>query len=296
MQTGDNVARWFLAGNAVAVLTAGGEFISNSKLQRLLYYAQGLHLALHDSQLFAEPILAGSYGGVVQSVYDKYSANGVDGIKDFEPPIKNFNEQEEATLQFAQENFGQFSSWKLSRMNCEETPYKDTPRNEIISLDKLKNYFLEHYVEEACVHDVAKYILGKTKKMSKYKLNFLCFYSLAFHYIRTGKYLFKEKFYLKLKSNAIGRPTCYELIEPLENHFVIKSEMVDGDTGMLSSDEKKSIAVALSYYGDNAPFVLLGEVEEHLGEWRDGGGALLEDGTIPLESFGKYLEQKIEKI
>ena len=147
MQTATNVARWFLSRNQVKVMTGGADLISNLKLQKLLYYAQGIYLALYDEPLFEEPIVAWQYGPVVESVYQQYKRNESDGIRDFSPPKENFSEQEEATLQFVQKAFGQFSAWKLADMTHEETPWRDTPRNEIVSTDKIKSYFAEHYVE-----------------------------------------------------------------------------------------------------------------------------------------------------
>ena len=147
MQTAENVALWFLSRNKVRSLSGEHDFISNLKLQKLLYYAQGMHLALYEEPLFPEAITAWQYGPVVESVYQKYKDNGADGIKIFESPTENFSEREEKTLQFTQEAFGQFSAWKLANMTHEESPWQDTKTNEVIPLNKIKKYFEEHYVE-----------------------------------------------------------------------------------------------------------------------------------------------------
>lgn len=148
MQTADNVARWFLSRNRARNMGFEEDFISNLKLQKLLYYAQGIYLALYDEPLFDDSIVAWQYGPVVETVYQEYKMNGADGIKEFKNPEENFTEHEEATLQFVQEAFGQFTAWKLTDMTHEETPWRETPRNEIIAKDKIKAYFEEHYVEE----------------------------------------------------------------------------------------------------------------------------------------------------
>ncbi|MDR1531499.1 MAG: DUF4065 domain-containing protein [Clostridiales bacterium] len=49
-----------------------GEGLSNMKLQKLLYYAQGVHLARTGKPLFDETIKAWDYGPVVPQVYRKY--------------------------------------------------------------------------------------------------------------------------------------------------------------------------------------------------------------------------------
>lgn len=147
MQTADNVARWFLSRNRVRSLGGEADLISNLKLQKLLYYAQGIHLALYGAPLFADPIEAWQYGPVVESVYQTYKHNGADAIKIFEPPAENFSEQEESTLQFVEKAFGQFSAWKLMDMTHAETPWKETRINEEIKPVEIQRYFEEHYVE-----------------------------------------------------------------------------------------------------------------------------------------------------
>ena len=148
MQTADNVARWFLSRNNLKFLAEDTEYISNLKLQKLLYYAQGIHLAVYGRILFEEPIVAWTHGPVVESVYHRYKANGSKGITDFENPIENFTEEEENTLQYTQNSFGQFSAWKLRELTHNETPWKSTERNAIIPVEKIGKYFEEHYVEQ----------------------------------------------------------------------------------------------------------------------------------------------------
>jgi len=147
MQNADNVARWFLSRNRLRSLSGESDFISNLKLQKLLYYAQGIHLALYGKPLFNDPIEAWQYGPVVDSVYQTYKTNGSDAIKKFDNPKENFSDSEEVALQFTQEAFGQFSAWKLADMTHEESPWKETEINQIITLDKIQKYFEEHYVE-----------------------------------------------------------------------------------------------------------------------------------------------------
>ena len=46
-----------------------GELMSNMKLQKMLYYQQGFHLAYFNTPLFEENIEAWMYGPVVPCVY-----------------------------------------------------------------------------------------------------------------------------------------------------------------------------------------------------------------------------------
>ena len=57
---------------ASAKNTAGGELMSNLKLQKMLYYEQGFHLAKFNTPLFDEEIEAWMYGPVVPAVYNHF--------------------------------------------------------------------------------------------------------------------------------------------------------------------------------------------------------------------------------
>ena len=144
MQTADNVARWFLSRNLVR---AEPDLISNLKLQKLLYYAQGLHLAMHNKPLFLDHIVAWQYGPVVESVYRIYAGYGFNPIVKFEKPVENFHGNERDILQFTLREFGQFSPWKLSDMVREESPWVDTDSNRVISRAKIKWFFKKHYID-----------------------------------------------------------------------------------------------------------------------------------------------------
>ena len=147
MQTVTNVARWFFSRSRARAVSGEEHFLTNPKLQKLLYYAQGMHLALYGVPLFEDKIIKWQYSPVVESVYQEYKENGADFILNFENPVENFSADEEAALQFVQDAFGQFSAWKLAEMIREETPWKETATNEEIPREKIRDYFEKHYVE-----------------------------------------------------------------------------------------------------------------------------------------------------
>lgn len=146
MQTADNVAKWFLSRNQVRFMGSDTEYITNLKLQKLLYYAQGMHLGFYGEKIFDEPILAWAYGPVVKSVYDQYKGNESHGIFEFDFPVENFTDKEEDTLQFVNDSFGQFSAWKLVDMTHSETPWKSALPGGEISVDVIQKYFRDNYV------------------------------------------------------------------------------------------------------------------------------------------------------
>ena len=59
----------------------GGDLLTNLKLQKMLYYEQGFHLAYFNEPLFEEPIEAWQYGPVVPVVYNYYKSRGRNGIE-----------------------------------------------------------------------------------------------------------------------------------------------------------------------------------------------------------------------
>ena len=146
--TAAQVAKWVLAHNRIATDEEGAEYISNLKLQKLLYYAQGVFLAVTDKPLFDDDIVAWLQGPVVESVYHQYKANGAQGIpfdEDFD--FSEFTPEENELLTEVYDVFGQYSALKLRNMTHEETPWKETKQNDIISLQIIKDYFKKEYIE-----------------------------------------------------------------------------------------------------------------------------------------------------
>lgn len=145
--TASQVARWFLAYNRVAEAEEGAEYISNLKLQKLLYYAQGCFLAVTDKPLFSDDIVAWQHGPVVECVYHEYKANGANGIHftdDFD--FSEFTDKENALLKEVYDTFGQYSAWKLRNMTHAETPWLTTEQSKVIAPEKIKEYFKQEYL------------------------------------------------------------------------------------------------------------------------------------------------------
>lgn len=70
MQTAASIARYI-----VRFFQQVGDPISNLKLQKLLYYCQGWHLALRDTPLFQDRLEAWVHGPVQPGVYGTYKYN-----------------------------------------------------------------------------------------------------------------------------------------------------------------------------------------------------------------------------
>ena len=76
-----DVARWFLQRNFLQMETEGAEYISNLKLQKLLYYAQGVYVGITGIRLFEDALVAWEHGPVVIDVYHEYARYGAGGIE-----------------------------------------------------------------------------------------------------------------------------------------------------------------------------------------------------------------------
>ena len=134
-----DVARYFLCQ---VNSDDAGDLISNLKLQKLLYYAQGFSLALLGKPLFSEPIEAWTHGPVVPSVYQVYKDYSASAIPC--PIDLDFDSFDPEVLELLDEVYavyGQFSAWKLRDMTHEEAPWIQTPQGQEISHDKMVEYF-----------------------------------------------------------------------------------------------------------------------------------------------------------
>lgn len=133
------VADYFLAKQD----TEAGDTISNLKLQKLVYYAQGFHLAIFNKPLFNEQIQAWMHGPVVPELYQKFKIYGSGAI----PPITEIDliQFKEETLSFLDEVysvFNQYSGWALRNMTHEELPWKEHEADAgVISTESMKAYF-----------------------------------------------------------------------------------------------------------------------------------------------------------
>jgi len=118
------------------------DLITNLKLQKLLYYAQGFHLALFGKPLFRERIEAWQYGPVVPEIYrfyKQYGSNSLPQPDDFN--VDQYDRETQELLDEVYEVYGQYTAPTLMRFTHQEIPWKETPLNEEISHDLMKAYF-----------------------------------------------------------------------------------------------------------------------------------------------------------
>src|SRR6478735_8493369 len=104
-----DVARWFVAWAAEEDAD-----LSNLKLQKLLYYAQGWHLALRGEPLFREDLQAWSHGPVVPSVYRAFRDFGSGDIL-LDQPEFDWDDYDPTTSELlvrVWNTYGGFGAWQ----------------------------------------------------------------------------------------------------------------------------------------------------------------------------------------
>ena len=136
-----------IADYFIGLANETGSFISNLKLQKLVYYAQAWYLALYGSSLFEEDFQAWVHGPVIPALYQKYKTFGWQPILDDAHP-KLSQECVDFLDEVAKEYFA-CDSYELEQMTHVEAPWNwargdlppDAPSNEIIQKDWMKEYY-----------------------------------------------------------------------------------------------------------------------------------------------------------
>ena len=144
MLTCFDVAKYFLS---LCNDEESGDLISNLKIQKLVYYAQGFSLAINNKPLFKEKIQAWTHGPVVPQLYNKYKDYGSGALPttNLDIDFDKFSDENKELLDDVYDVYGQFSAWKLRNMTLEEAPWKSSyqlGKSNEISNEKLREYFL----------------------------------------------------------------------------------------------------------------------------------------------------------
>jgi uncharacterized phage-associated protein len=142
MLTAQQVADYFLT----LVDEEAGDSLSNLKLQKLVYYAQGFSLALTGKPLFDETIEAWQHGPVVPSLYRSLRRHGSEPVP---VPVngicrEDYPEDVRELLDEVYSVYGQFSASKLRNMTHQDPPWIEAMAlgaPHTISRQTMKDYF-----------------------------------------------------------------------------------------------------------------------------------------------------------
>ena len=104
--------------------------LTNLKIQKLLYYAQSLYLALYDEPLFEDEIQAWRYGPVCPAAYRYYSEFEAKQLPIPERTgLANLSEETQAVLEEVWDYFGGYHAYRLSGMTHSEFPWQKARQN-----------------------------------------------------------------------------------------------------------------------------------------------------------------------
>ena len=141
-----DVADFFLASQD----EDAGDTISNLKLQKLCYYAQGFTLAITGVPLFNDEIQAWAHGPVIPNLYRHFREYKSSAIpkptRDLAAIRSLFSSEQLEVLDDVNEVYGQFSAWKLRDMTHQEKPWQDAWDGTqysvgTISQESMRSYF-----------------------------------------------------------------------------------------------------------------------------------------------------------
>lgn len=125
-----------------------GDYLTNLKLQKLVYYAQAWHLALYKEPLFSNDCQAWVHGPVFTSVYHRFNQYGWNPIQ-YEHIKVNLAPNIKSHLDEIFRVFNRFTASELEQMTHQEEPWQkariglppDEPSNNYISKDDMKDFY-----------------------------------------------------------------------------------------------------------------------------------------------------------
>lgn len=157
MLTADEVANWMLL--RADRLTAAGDDeepdlgLSNLKLQKLLYYAQGHHLGKLGTPLFLDKVQAWAHGPVVGRVYFRFKRYGKESIDptdsslDVSMPVVSSDDTE--LLESVWATYSPFTAWTLRERTHAEDPWREaydpSVRHVEITQEAMRRFFESDY-------------------------------------------------------------------------------------------------------------------------------------------------------
>ena len=97
--------------------------ISNLRLQKILYYVQGVHLAIYKEPIFDNSIEAWSYGPVVPDVYYSYSRFGSNKITGIDEDLIRVEEVDRKIINAVVNKFIDINVWDLVDKTHKENPW-----------------------------------------------------------------------------------------------------------------------------------------------------------------------------
>ena len=122
-----------------------GDAMTNLRLQKMLYYAQGWMLKRHGITLFSEPVEAWQYGPVIPVCYNWYKGFGSNPLKADMPARAAFTADEYEVMLDTWDELSKYSTAQLVTMTHEAgTPWDrvwNHSKEREITTESIKQYF-----------------------------------------------------------------------------------------------------------------------------------------------------------
>ncbi len=120
------------------------EGLTNLKLQKLLYYAQGIGAGRYNCRLILENFEAWEHGPVVPFVYHNYKTSG-SGSLSINPgadlTVITKNPMALKILEETINSYGKYTAWVLRNKTHCESPWLETKQNCEIEFQKIQTFF-----------------------------------------------------------------------------------------------------------------------------------------------------------
>lgn len=138
-----------------------GNPVTQMKLQKLVYFANGIHLAQYGEPLIKENFESWDYGPVIPQIYQQFKIYGSSPIDDtslffvFNPSAKNvldlavLDENAKETISVTWKSLKDISAITLSAWTHKKgSPWEKHYQNGIIPNDEIKEYFKTEFVKD----------------------------------------------------------------------------------------------------------------------------------------------------
>ncbi len=143
MASAHEVARYI-----IRFFQEAGDPVTNLKLQKLLYYVQGWHLALRGDSAFPENLEAWVHGPVQSSIYGTYKHNRWSPINEEVAPA-TLSDALKEVIDSVLETYGGDTGFELELRTHQEFPWlqargnllPDAESRNVISVESMKKFF-----------------------------------------------------------------------------------------------------------------------------------------------------------
>ncbi|HBR27797.1 MAG TPA: hypothetical protein DD789_00010 [Firmicutes bacterium] len=150
------IAKWFICHNYD---NPRNTLKGNKKLQKLLYFAQLIHLAKHNKTLFEDPIFAYKNGSVVEDIRLKYKRENGTFVNEAYQASFDLPPEALETLYLTETIFGDASVDELSELNHQHKGW------EIAFLrSKIRGEYVKE-LAEISIEDIVQYDIQRIKDM-----------------------------------------------------------------------------------------------------------------------------------